>query len=83
MSVCYILQSIKSGAYYVGSSENFGNRLKLHNLGAVKSTKSDVPWKVVFVQNFQSFLDARKRESEIKRWKSRKAIERLIKTFEI
>lgn len=83
MPSCYILQSTKSGKYYIGSSENFENRFKLHNSGVVKSTKNSVPWKLVFIQNFQLLSDAKKRENEIKKWKSRKAIERLIRVFEI
>lgn len=65
----------------MGSSENFENRLQLHNSGKIKSTKSNRPWKVVYFQNFQTMKEARHRELQIKKWKSRKAVERLIQTF--
>jgi putative endonuclease len=53
-------------------------RLKFHNAGKVKSTKKDRPWTVVYREGFTILRGARKRELQIKRWKSRKAIERLI-----
>ncbi|MBM3206694.1 MAG: GIY-YIG nuclease family protein [Candidatus Staskawiczbacteria bacterium] len=74
----YILKSEKTNQYYIGSTENFDNRLKKHNLGMVKSTKSSKPWKMVFIQNFLTFSEARKMEVKVKKWKSRTAIERLI-----
>ncbi|MDI6883027.1 MAG: GIY-YIG nuclease family protein [Patescibacteria group bacterium] len=83
MFYCYILQSLKSSKYYIGTSGNLEERLKFHNAGKVKSTKGDRPWKIVYYEKFTTLREARKRELQIKRWKSRKAIERLIKTFEI
>jgi len=47
----------------------------------VKSTKKYVPWTIVYQEKFNSLMDARKRELQIKKWKKRKAIENLIKTF--
>lgn len=83
MYYCYILKSLKTGQYYVGSSENFENRLQLHNSGKVKSTKSNRPWEIVYFQNFQTIKEAYFWELQIKGWKSRKAVERLISTFSI
>ena len=77
----YILKSLISLKCYVGSSENIGKRLKFHNLGKVKSTKYDKPWKLVYSESFKNLREARKRELQVKNWKSRLAIERLIKTF--
>jgi len=45
----YILKSEKTGKYYVGSTENFENRLKMHNFGKVKSTKNSKPWQGMLV----------------------------------
>lgn len=80
MFYCYILKSLKSSKYYIGASENMEERLKFHNTGKVKSTKRDRPWIVVYREGFTTLRKARKRELQIKRWKSRKAIERLIKS---
>lgn len=75
----YILVSEKTGKYYYGSTENFDLRLALHNSGKVKSTKNNLPWKNLFVQNFNTLAEARQRELQVKKWKSRAAIERMIK----
>ena len=77
----YILQSLISCRYYVGSTEDLKNRLLLHNKGMVRSTKSDKPWRLVYSESFSTLKEARKRELQVKKWKSRLAIERLIKTF--
>ncbi|MDP2945839.1 MAG: GIY-YIG nuclease family protein [bacterium] len=77
----YILQSIISCEYYIGSTEDLKNRLLLHNKGMVKSTKSNRPWKLVYFESFSTLREARKRELQVKKWKSRLAIERLIRTF--
>ena len=77
----YILKSDKTAKYYIGSTENFENRLKMHNSGKVKSTKGLKPWQCVFIQNFSTLSGAVEMEAKVKKWKSRKAIERLIKTF--
>ena len=76
---CYILESIPTGKYYIGSCADNQHRLDQHNKGYAKSTKNDRPWKQVHLEIFDSLKQARHRELQIKRWHSRKAIERLIK----
>ncbi|MFH1192845.1 MAG: GIY-YIG nuclease family protein [Candidatus Jorgensenbacteria bacterium] len=76
--IFYILQSLKSNRYYLGSTEDIEKRLAKHNKGEVKSTKAYRPWKVVYVESFATRQEARRRELQIKSWKKREAIERLI-----
>ena len=83
MFFCYILKSLRSSKYYIGSTENLDKRLKLHNTGKVRSTKSDMPWQRIYFESFESLSNARKRELQIKNWKSRKAIEHLISNSKI
>jgi putative endonuclease len=83
MFYVYILKSVKNGAYYIGSCENTDIRLDQHNKGIVPSTKRYLPWELVYKENFDILKEARRRESQIKSWKSRKAIEKLIKQFKI
>ena len=40
---------------------------------------TNLPWKNLFVQNFNTLAEARQRELQVKKWKSRAAIERMIK----
>ena len=79
MFFVYILKSEKNGKYYVGSTGNLKGRLKKHNSGEVKSTKGLIPLKIVHVENYSTNNEAKKRESYIKKRKSRKYIESLIK----
>ncbi len=80
MFFVYILKSQKNGAYYIGSCDGeVSARLCKHNKGRVKSTRRYIPWKVTHTEKFKTRRDARQRESQIKSWKSRGAIERLIK----
>jgi len=78
MFYTYVLKSISFRVYYIGSCDNIEARLRQHNCGNVKSTKSFVPWKVVYREPFGTRSEAVKRERQLKRWKSRKAIERLF-----
>ena len=64
--------------FYVGSTQDIEERLTRHNNGRSKFTKGKGPWKVVYFEEFEDKADALKREFEIKGWKSRKAIEKLI-----
>ena len=75
---CYVLESLKSGMYYVGCTDDYIERLKQHNAGYVVSTRINRPWKFIHKEEFFNLKDARKRERQIKHWKSRRAIERLI-----
>ena len=74
----YILRSLKTGRFYIGSCENTEIRLQQHNMKRTPSTKSSVPWEIVYTEEFSTRSDAVKREYEIKRKKSRKYIEYLI-----
>ena len=78
MYFCYILKSIINSKYYIGSTTNLQQRLKLHNAKRVKSTARFAPWQIIHFEKFQTLSEARKRETQIKQWKSRAAIERLI-----
>jgi putative endonuclease len=79
MFYTYILISEKNSSYYVGSCKNISNRISLHNGGCVKSTKRYIPWKVVYNEEYKTLSEARKRELQIKSWKKRSMIEKLIK----
>lgn len=68
-----------NNSYYVGSCNDIQRRLLLHNSGKVTSTKRYMPWKLVYLEEYKSRSEAINRESQIKSWKKRSAIENLIK----
>lgn len=75
----YILYSESKDRYYVGyTCQKVEVRLSQHNDGWSRSTKSGIPWKVVYTETCESKSEAIKRENVIKRQKSRAFIERLI-----
>ena len=67
-----------NGSYYIGSCKSLNDRLILHNKGLVKSTGGYILWKLVFFEEYPDLQTARKRERQIKSWKKREAIEKMI-----
>ena len=78
MYYVYILESVKSGRHYVGSTSNLERRLTEHNEGKVKSTKRCRPWKIIYTEEFATKTEALKRERKIKSYKGGKAFKNLI-----
>ncbi len=65
----YILQCV-DGTYYTGCTNNVKKRLKEHNTSknGAHYTKIRRPVILKHTENFSTLSDARKRESQIKRW---------------
>ena len=63
MATVYILQSLKTGRYYIGSTTDMAQRLQNHNAGRTPSTKAYVPWVVVYEEEAEDVSAARKREA--------------------
>ena len=76
---CYILESNVDGEYYKGFSENPFLRLEQHNNGEVTFTATKRPWKLVFLERFDSKRAALIRERQIKKW-NRKSLANLIES---
>jgi len=66
MHYTYILLSSKSHIFYFGSTNNLSERLKLHNTGKVKSTKTGMPWELVWYGAFEIEKQARDFELYLK-----------------
>ena len=62
MFFTYILKSEKCGSHYYGHCKDLAGRLKNHNTGKVRSTKSKRPWKILYYEEFKSKSEAYKRE---------------------
>ena len=77
----YILFSEKTNKYYIGYTSDINSRLEKHNLGGTISTRSGRPWKLMYFEAFNNKSDSIKRESEIKKKKSRRYIEFLINSI--
>ena len=80
MFYVYILYSLSLNKYYVGYSSGVGGRVYKHNAKHKGFTAAAKDWQVVYTEAFNSKAEATKREKQIKQWKSRTAIENLIRT---
>ncbi|MFO8069612.1 MAG: GIY-YIG nuclease family protein [Alkalibacterium sp.] len=70
----YILYSVTLDRYYVGFTSNLEDRLKRHNEGKNKHTKSGIPWKLMYQESFDTRSEAMAREKKIKSSESREEL---------
>jgi putative endonuclease len=70
MPAVYILQSEKSGKFYIGCAEQASVRLTEHQRGQTLSTRGRGPWTLVYEEQFTTLSQARQRERQLKSWKS-------------
>jgi putative endonuclease len=73
----YILNNSK-GNYYIGSTCNLNRRLKEHAQGRVISTRSYLPVKCVFSQEYKNLKEARRIEIKLKRLKRRDYLDKIV-----
>ena len=77
--VVYFLR-LRSGAIYIGASEDLEQRLNDHASGqACRTTQLDPTIAILRIESFPTFCEARTREAQLKRW-SRSKKEALIKS---
>jgi len=64
--VVYAIKSINRNYIYVGLTNNFERRFFEHNNGENKSTKAYKPFTLIFSENFETRVLARKKEKYLK-----------------
>ena len=79
----YILKSLKNNSYYIGSTIDIERRLFEHNTGKTKSIKYLIPWTIVFTKKYSTIKKARQIEYRLKKAKSRKIIDNIVKDQDI
>ncbi|MDH4092941.1 MAG: GIY-YIG nuclease family protein [Cyclobacteriaceae bacterium] len=62
----YILFSVSCYKFYTGQTQDFDNRLAEHNRGETPSIKSCIPWKLVWLKEVETRVEALKLEKKIK-----------------
>ena len=62
MFFAYIIKSESAGTHYYGHCEDMAVRIRNHNGGRVKYTKSKRPWKMIYFEEFSTRAEAYKRE---------------------
>ena len=75
----YILYSVLLDQYYIGhTSECLQERLRKHLSNHSGFTAKSKDWEIVYFEEFESKSLAYKRELEVKKWKSKIKIQKLI-----
>jgi putative endonuclease len=78
MSALYILQSTTTVLFYLGSALDLPTRLADHQKGHSPYTRNRSPWVLVYQEPFKTLVEARRRERQVKSWKSHRSIQELI-----
>ncbi len=79
MYYVYVIQSEKDSSLYKGITNNLPRRLRDHNLGKNQSTKSRIPYCLVYYETFETRKEAREREKWLKSGVGREFLKKLIK----
>jgi len=74
----YILYSNHADRFYVGHTSDVDERLRKHNSHHKGFTGMCDDWQVVYSETYATKTEAYSREREVKSWKSRKMIQKLI-----
>lgn len=81
----YVLHSKSFNKIYIGQSSDLlttqlveEKRLEEHNLGLSTYTKRYIPWEIIYIEEYQTWSEAMKREKELKSQKGREFIWKII-----
>ncbi len=75
--VC-ILHSRRTGKHYIGYTLNIEKRLQEHNAGRTESLIRHIPLEIMRVERYSLYIDARRRERQLKQYKSGGAFKKLL-----
>jgi putative endonuclease len=78
MYYVYVLKSLKDNKYYIGSCSDVKKRLDFHNSKLQRSTRSRVPFILIYQEEFPDKILALKREKQIKAYKGGEAFKKMI-----
>jgi putative endonuclease len=76
----YVLQSETDGSFYIGITSRLRRRLKEHNAGLSRATKSKRPWRLVYREEFANHEEARHREKQLKSGRGRRWLAEQLRT---
>lgn len=80
MYYVYVLKSLKNSRLYTGSTDNVDRRLKEHNNGGSKYTRSTKPFELVYKEEFTTRSEACQKELFYKTGKGRDLLKKLLTT---
>jgi putative endonuclease len=62
-----MLESLADGDFYKGSTTDYLKRVQEHNRGESQFTRSKMPWRLIFVQEFETKQEALIQEKKLKK----------------
>jgi len=62
----YAIKSLVKNYIYVGMTQNLDERIKRHNSGCEVTTKPYSPFQLIYTEEFQTRIEARKKEKYFK-----------------
>ncbi len=74
----YILKSKSTNKTYVGYTNNLERRLTEHNSGKSNFTSKFLPWEIIYKEEFDEEIEARKKEKYYKSSAGRRKIKILL-----
>ena len=78
MYFVYVLQSLKDGKHYTGSTSDLDRRLRQHNAGTTESTKRRRPFELIYHEEYLTKIEAEEREQFLKSGKGREELKQLL-----
>jgi len=79
----YVLWSDKFRKSYTGCTTDLPRRLKEHNSGQCDFSRSFRPWRIIYSEEFQTLIEARRREKYLKSHAGRKIIKSIIERLDL
>ncbi len=73
----YVLESLKNGSKYIGSTHDVEHRLDLHNAGFCPPTQEHRPWKVIYKEEHPTRTSANRKEEFFKTGRGKDVLKRL------
>ena len=79
MYYVYILYSKNKDRLYKGSTSDLRERFRQHSKGEVNSTKTGIPWVILYYEAFVNKTDALREEKFLKSGRGRERLKYLLK----
>jgi predicted GIY-YIG superfamily endonuclease len=74
----YLLESEKSGVWYIGLSSDPQTRLMQHNQGKSKFTSGHIPWKLLYSEKAGDLKNARAKEKYYKSAAGKRKLKKIL-----
>jgi putative endonuclease len=78
MYFAYVIKSKKDESFYKGHCQNLQERLKQHNKGMTRSIKSKIPFELIYFEEFETRIEAIKREKYFKTAAGRRFLKNIL-----